>query len=533
MSAMNDPGHEDRQIRRETTHTVVTTSKLRHEETTDTTISADWPTKDGTKSGSIAWGRRSKRQQQLAVLMLDDLDEEEAANFEFGIRDKILLFFDDPAFHPAAKCLSILIMFLIFASIVTICLETVPAMEDSKEGLHVAETVCVSVFTIEFASRFICARKKARFLASFLNIVDILAILPFYMQHAAENMDGGFGALRAIRLVRVLRVMKMSKYTAGVGVLFKALQISMQPLAVLSFFVLIAVIIFSSLMYYIERHSEKLSGWRRFSSIPMTSWWCVVTMTTVGYGDMAPETTMGKTLGIVVMLSGVLLLALPITVIGANFTKCLRDSQVLAMEQALRDADNDNDGEVSVAEMENVLKKLARRGGSKEMLLGRGGTVRDLLLKYDTDRSGTFDPQEMARILQDFQMLCAGASSFQLDRIQEMRELNAEYLRSVLVRIEAANGKLDSLARMLRDSLLSEGESTPPNMPMASEAQPADSGVTSPGRASGSPGEEQRGGRPSWFPPWQQRSQDGLPPEHATMENRRQSGSARVYPAEE
>merc|ERR1719214_276504 len=102
--------------------------------------------------------------------------------FEFGIRDKVLLFFDDPAYHPMAKGMSILIMIL-------------------------------------------------------------------------QQTSGGFGALRAIRLVRVMRVMKMSKYTAGVGVLLKAMQISMQPLAVLSFFVLIAVIIFSSLMYYIERNS--------------------------------------------------------------------------------------------------------------------------------------------------------------------------------------------------------------------------------------------------------------------------------------
>jgi len=245
-----------------------------------------------------------------------------------------------------------------------------------------------------------------------------------------------------------------------VGVLFKALQVSMQPLAVLTFFVFIAVIIFSSLMFYIEKDSEEVTGSPSlFTSIPVTIWWCVVTMTTVGYGDMAPETTVGKTLGIGVMLSGVLLLALPITVIGANFTKSLRDSQVLAMEQALRDANNE-DGEVTIAEMENALKKLARKGGSKEMLLGRGGTVRDLLMKYDADESGTFNQAEMARILHDFQMLCSGASAFQLDKIEEMRQVNNTNVKRVLDHIDEADKRLDKLTALLRKSLQSEDAQT-------------------------------------------------------------------------
>merc|ERR1712139_276416 len=111
-------------------------------------------------------------------------------------------------------------------------------------------------------------------------------------------------------------------------------------------------------------------------------------MTTVGYGDMYPDTSLGKALGILVMLAGVLLLALPITVIGANFAKALRDEQVLAMEQALRDADSDESGVVTIDEMECVLKKLARHGGGKEMMLGRGGTIHALLEKYDADGSG-------------------------------------------------------------------------------------------------------------------------------------------------
>lgn len=406
------------------------------------------------------WG--TKTQQQLAILMLDESDIEVdslEASFELGIRDKVLLFFDDPSFHPVAKAVSVGVMVLIVLSILTICLETVESInQEVGHVLRGTEQFCVTIFTLEFLVRFSCARKKLKFLSQFLNIVDLLAILPFYLGLVLQSSEsGGFGAFRAIRLVRVLRVMKMSKYTSGVEVLFKALQISMQPLAVLSFFVLIAVIIFSALMYYVEKDAiDPATGApSNFTSIPKTFWWCIVTITTVGYGDVFPITTLGKTLGIGVMLAGVLLLALPITVIGANFTKSLRDSQVLAMERALRDADIDlPNGEVSVAEMESVLKKLSRRGGSKEMLLGRAGTVRDLLLKYDTDGSGAFNQAEMVHILQDFQMLCAGAAAFQLDQIEEMRQVNDHHVRAVLSRIDDANNRAANLTEMIRKNYL-------------------------------------------------------------------------------
>lgn len=394
------------------------------------------PTASSTPGKRIS----SKRQQQIALLMLDD-GTVDPVEFQDELRDKVLLCFDDPNYHPGAKCLSLMIMGLIVLSIVGICAETVEELADDwGPTLGWMEHICVWAFTAEYVCRFACSRKKWRFARQYLNMVDLLAVLPYYL----ELFDVG-GGLQAVRLIRVLRVMKMSKYSSGVGVLVTALQVSLQPLMVLVFFVIIAVIVFSSLLYYTERADPDTL----FISIPDTFWWSFVTMTTVGYGDMVPMTTWGMALGCLVMLCGVLLLALPITVIGANFAKALRDAQVLAMEQALRDADSDQSGVVTIDEMEAVLKTLARHGGGKEMMLGRGGTIHDLLEKYDVDGSGSFNSAEMERIMNDFQMLSAGASAFQLDKIEEVRMLPDEQMAEVMARIETADQRLRELHSVL------------------------------------------------------------------------------------
>lgn len=392
------------------------------------------------------------------MLMVDETDlGVPLADFEFEFRDKMLLCFDDPHFHPGAKVLSLFIMGLIVLSIVAICAETVEDLaEEYKDELMWTEHICVFAFTAEYVCRFCCSRKKWRFARQYLNLVDVLAVLPYYLVHLSGGRLGS--GLEAVRLIRVLRVMKMSKYSSGVTVLVSALQVSLQPLMVLVFFVLIAVIVFSSLLYYAEKEDPETL----FISIPATFWWSFVTMTTVGYGDMVPMTTLGMTLGCFVMLCGVLLLALPITVIGANFAKALRDAQVLEMEQALRDADADESGVVTIDEMGSVLRKLARHGGGKEMMLGRGGTIQDLLEKYDTDGSGSFNGQEMERIMNDFQMLSAGASAFQLDKIEEVRQLpedqHLELADRTRTAIERLNELHDVFAIMLEKSEVPVGQ---------------------------------------------------------------------------
>jgi len=180
-----------------------------------------------------------------------------------------------------------------------------------------------------------CRRSRTRARAAPLNIVDLISLLPFYIELVAGGTFGGSsgaGVVRILRLVRVFRVFKVARYLPWVRVFSAALGASVQPLLMLVLIILIGVVIFGSLMYYAERGEwdAAAQAWIRvdefgatgpspFSSIPACMWWAVITMTTVGYGDMFPVTTWGRAIAASAALCGVLVIAVPITIISTNF----------------------------------------------------------------------------------------------------------------------------------------------------------------------------------------------------------------------
>ena len=163
-----------------------------------------------------------------------------------------------------------------------------------------------------------------------MNIVDFLAIAPFYVELMLVGSPSGSSSaiLRILRLIRVFRVFKVSRYLPWVGVFTAALAASVQPLLMLVFVLAIAVVVFSSAIYYAERGEydtvRKVFAYPTgevspFQSIPDSMWWAIVTMTTVGYGDMVPITPAGRFIASIAALSGILVLAIPITIISTNF----------------------------------------------------------------------------------------------------------------------------------------------------------------------------------------------------------------------
>jgi len=158
-----------------------------------------------------------------------------------------------------------------------------------------------------------------------LNIIDIVSIIPFYVElvlGSSGGAAGGSGALRVVRLVRVFRVFKISRYLTWVKIFAYALMQSWQPLSMLVFVMVIATIVFSSALFYAERETfNPLTQGPNVISIPDAFWWCIVTMTTVGYGDKVPMTPVGKLIAAVTSLCGILVLAVPITVISTNFNE--------------------------------------------------------------------------------------------------------------------------------------------------------------------------------------------------------------------
>ncbi len=256
-------------------------------------------------------------------------------------KERVWALMDDPSSSRAAYYVSILIMFLIAVSCVNFVVETLPSIQQSCGSMLVLEAIemfCSILFTVEYVLRFFSAPHKWLFFKGPLNLVDLLAILPWYIEIFSRTPfqcggDDGTSAsfVRIIRLVRVFRVLKVSRYLTWVRLFAAALGKSAQPLGMLLFIIAIAMIFFSSIMFTAEKgvwSGEPDNMWvmaddtstpSPFQSIPDTFYWCIITMTTVGYGDVYPVTWVGQIIAVTASLCGILVLAIPITVISTNF----------------------------------------------------------------------------------------------------------------------------------------------------------------------------------------------------------------------
>ncbi|OCT88171.1 potassium voltage-gated channel subfamily A member 1 [Xenopus laevis] len=261
---------------------------------------------------------------------------------------QVWLIFEYPESSSSARGIAIVSVLVILISIITFCLETLPEFRDENElppalskvlndtqehpsrpnGLtdpfFIIETTCVIWFTFELLVRFFACPSKSDFSKNIMNIIDIVAIIPYFItlgtelaQHQTNNGQQAMSLaiLRVIRLVRVFRIFKLSRHSKGLQILGQTLKASMRELGLLIFFLFIGVILFSSAVYFAEADDPE----SHFSSIPDAFWWAVVTMTTVGYGDMRPVTVGGKIVGSLCAIAGVLTIALPVPVIVSNF----------------------------------------------------------------------------------------------------------------------------------------------------------------------------------------------------------------------
>lgn len=183
--------------------------------------------------------------------------------------------------------------------------------------IYIIEVICVAAFTLELLIRLIFCPNKLSFFKKPMNWIDFGAILPFYLQlFLSKSNIKTIVVLRVVRLIRVFRIFKLSRHSYGLQILGHTLKSSCSELFLLVFFLSIGVIIFSSVIYYAEKDVPNTY----FKTIPDGFWWAVVTMTTLGYGDMVPKSLQGKIIGSLCAVSGVLMIALPVPVIVSNFS---------------------------------------------------------------------------------------------------------------------------------------------------------------------------------------------------------------------
>ncbi|KAL7839107.1 hypothetical protein SRHO_G00257650 [Serrasalmus rhombeus] len=303
-----------------------------------------------------------KVQRELeAELEIEEHEEDFEGMFLGQARKKIWNLMENPVSSIPAKLIAVFSSICVLASLVSMTLDTVEEMEyltptgelSGKTYLAHIETVCVSFFTAEYLLRLISTPQLASFAKSALNIVDLLAILPQYLQLALEwfasdnygkhiadmNTVGRIGqVLRVMRLLRIFRILKLARHSTGLRAFGFTLRQCYQQVGCLLLFIVLGIFIFSAMVYSVEHDMPNTN----FTSIPHAWWWATVSISTVGYGDMYPETLLGRIFAFGCISFGIILNGLPISMLFNKFSdyyaklKAHEDSVELGFKRKLR-----------------------------------------------------------------------------------------------------------------------------------------------------------------------------------------------------
>ncbi|XP_060797891.1 potassium voltage-gated channel subfamily G member 4 [Neoarius graeffei] len=284
--------------------------------------------------------RKAEARRQKRLMKQPTHETEEGfRGFLSRLRDVV----ENPHSGWLGKSFACVSVAMIAVTVVSLCVSTMPDLREEEsrgecsprcQQMFIVETVCVAWFTLELALRFLQARSKLEFARGPLNVIDAVAILPYYISLVVDekdlrmgdriNVGGGYLdklglILRLMRALRILYVMRLARHSLGLQTLGLTVQRSMHDFGLLLLFVCVAVTLFSPLIHLAE------SEHHGFSSIPACYWWAIISMTTVGYGDMVPRTIPGQVVAFSSILSGILIMAFPATSIFHVFSRSYRE----------------------------------------------------------------------------------------------------------------------------------------------------------------------------------------------------------------
>lgn len=219
------------------------------------------------------------------------------------------------------KLFDIILLVAIIASIVLVMLESIQSI-DSKyhDLLNIGEWIITILFTIEYILRIISIKKPLGYIFSFYGIIDLLSTIPKYLSFIVVGSQNLI-ALRALRLLRVFRILKLTRYVGASNRLIVALKASRAKIAVFLFFIVILCTILGTVMYIVEGEANG------FTNIPKSIYWAIVTLTTVGFGDITPQTPLGQLIASAIMILGYAIIAIPTGIVSSEMTKSNQELQ--------------------------------------------------------------------------------------------------------------------------------------------------------------------------------------------------------------
>eukprot|EP00960_Hanusia_phi_P063604 765519-Hanusia_phi.AAC.2 len=347
---------------------------------------------------------------------LSEGEQDNVEDLYHGFRKKMWLFFENPESSIWAKAYSFVSLSVVLLASANFVVDSLPELRVTSDSsdywnnvVSIVEAFCIIFSSVEVAVRFALSMQKSLFFKDSLNIIDVASVLPWYIDLVLLRSNfSGLVVLRVVRLIKIFRIFRIGRYSEGLRILIYTIRQSKSELGVLFLMLAIAVVLYGSILHLSEFSDclgkdppEYCEDRKNFESIPKSMWWAVVTLTTVGYGDVIPQTGTGKFFASLCVVTGVLMLSGPISVLSNTFgyryeemRKSRKKKQTLEIERRNMLLLEAARGKLAFGKLiKNMLQEEVNYEAYEKL-------VRGVFEKIDRDNSRILEKHELKEALQ-------------------------------------------------------------------------------------------------------------------------------------